>query len=187
VNEIQLIRAQLIAERNHASAVAAACAAAGSRREGLRGEFGRACVDYLVLILAWFEERDQRAADLARALRPGAKVAGAALEEALAQPGRSREALQRLERAVAAVGEGAAADASRSWQEFARYFNGAWSARRDAIDARLAEGLRAADWRAVAGVDADSILEERQHFARVRASVPPGVALAASATAPAAH
>jgi hypothetical protein len=177
MNEIQLIRGQLAAERRHASAVASACAAAA------HGEFAHACVEYLVRVLAWFEERDQRVADLARS-RPGEGLAGGAIEEALARPGTSREALERLERATAAGVQAAASDPSPLWQEFARYFDGAWSARRDAIDARLAEELGPAEWRAVAGIDADSILEERRSFARVRAALPAGVALQATMPPP---
>jgi hypothetical protein len=188
MNEVQLIRGQLAAERVHAGAVAAACATAArsTPEEPLRGEFGQACVEYLVRVLAWFEERDQRAGDLVRG-RSGAAAAGRALEEALSRPGRSRDALAKLERAVAAGSDTAAAEASGLWQDFARYFDGVWSARRDAIDARLAEELRPAQWRIVAGIDADSILEERRRFARVRATLPPGVALAASAVVPAAR
>lgn len=171
MNEIQLIRDQLASERAHASAVARACAVAA------RGEFAETCVEYLVRVLAWFEERDQRAGDLARS-RPAEPAAGGALAEALARPGRSREALEKLERAVAGGSRAAASDPSPLWQEFARYFDGVWSARRDAIDDRLAEELRPAEWRAVAGIDADSILEERRRFARVCAALPAGVALA---------
>jgi hypothetical protein len=182
MNEIQLIRGQLSAERMHASAVAGACAVAArsTREERFRGEFAQACVDYLVRVLAWFEERDQRAGDLARG-RPGEAASAGALEEALSRPGRSREALEKLERAVAAGSAAAAVDASGLWEDFARYFDGTWSARRDAIDARLAEVLRPVEWRIVAGIDADSILEERRRFARVRAALPAGVALGAPA------
>lgn len=187
MNEIQLIRSQLTAERIHASAVAGACAMAArsTHEKPLCGEFAQASVDYLVRVLAWFEERDQRAGDLARA-RPGEEAAARALEEALSRPGRSREALAKLERAVAARSEVTASEASALWQDFAHYFDSVWGARRDAIEARLAEELRPVEWRSVAGIDADSVLEERRRFARVRATLPAGVALAESAATPAA-
>jgi hypothetical protein len=187
MNEIQLIRNQLAAERQHASAVANACASALERAAtseltggSLLAEFQQACVDYLVCVLAWFEERDQRLSDFAHA-RPGPEdPARRTLEEVLARPGRSREALARLERAVAGATAGPRGrDLHESWQEFAQYFNGTWSARREAVDGLLAPNPRAADWRAVAGIDADSMLEERQRYARVCATLPPGVALAA--------
>jgi hypothetical protein len=53
-----------------------------------------------------------------------------------------------------------------------------WSARRDAIDALLAASPRTTDWRLIAGIDADSILEERQRYARVSAALPGGASLA---------
>ncbi len=189
MNEIQLIRNQLAAERQHASAVANACASASGHdapRE-LTGapqlaEFRQACVDYLVCVLAWFEERDQRLADFARARLASADPARHALEEVLARPGRSREALGKLEAAFAGASAQVAARASpASWQEFAEYFNGRWSVRRDALDGLLAPSARAADWRAVAGIDADSILQERERYARVCATLPPGITLPAAA------
>src|SRR5207302_6485204 len=72
-NEVELIRAQLTAERQHASTVANACATAFGRRNAVAlssgsslEEFQQACVDYLVRVLAWFEERDQRLRPVAR-------------------------------------------------------------------------------------------------------------------------
>jgi hypothetical protein len=180
MNEVQLIRSQLATERKHASAVANACADAleragtdASSGGSPLGEFRQACVDYLVCVLAWFEERDQRLADLLRASAPAADPTRAALQEVLSQPGRSREALERLAAAVAGTPR-------HGWLEFAQYFNGVWSARRDAVEGLLAASQRVADWRAIAGIDADSILEERQRYARVRAALPAGLTLPAS-------
>jgi hypothetical protein len=188
MDEIQLIRNQLAAERGHASAVANTCARVLERAGthelagGPLGQFRQACVDYLVCVLAWFEERDQRLSDFAHA--HAADAARGALEEALARRGRSREALEKLEKAVGGTGDAPAAQRTQQrWQEFAQYFNGVWSARRDAIDALLAAALRAPDWRAVADIDADSILEERRRYARVCAALPPGVSLAGSPAA----
>ena len=187
MNEIQLLRSQLATERAHLSAVANACASAlGSAAGPLVGgsplaQFLQVSVDYLVCVLAWFEERDQRLTDLARTLpeAPGRR----ALEEALARPGRSREALGKLEAACArslatvAAPEKAGDAAEHRWQEFARYFSGVWSVRRDALEALLAANPRPADWRAVCGIDADSILEERRRYAQVCARLPPGARL----------
>lgn len=179
MNELQLIRTQLALERAHASAVANACAmvlqsesAAGPASASL-GQFRRACADYLACVLAWFEERDQRLADLVRVRFGAADAARRAFEEALARPGRSREVLAKLEAACA--GTGAAAAARQAWREFGEYFNGTWSARRDALETLLASNTRAGDWRTLGGIDADSILEERRRFALVAAQVPPGV------------
>ena len=186
MNEIELIRSQLTAERQHAGAVANACVSAlqRARTNEVPGgpalaEFRQACVDYLACVLPWFEERDQRLADLARARLGAADPAGRALEEVLARPGRSREALQRLE-AACATGSASGRAVSDSWQDFAHYLASVWGARRDALDALLGARLRVTDWRSVSGIDADTILEERQRYARVCALLPSGVSLAAT-------
>lgn len=188
MNEIQLIRTQLTAEREHAAAVANACVSALQRAEGNRapgspapGEFRQACVDYLVCVLAWFEERDQRLADLAHARGGDADPGRRALEEVLARPGRSREALEKLEAACAAGGASARDTTLKErWQDFVRYFGSVWATRRDGLDALLASNAHVRDWRSVGGIDADSILEERQRYARVCALLPPGVSLTAA-------
>jgi hypothetical protein len=179
MNEIQLIRQQLESERQHASAVANACAqalASAAARQLQQGSplerFRQACVDYLVCVLAWFEERDQRLADYAQARLTAADPVPRRLEEVLAQAGRSREALERLEAAVASDGT------AERWQEFVQFFNGAWSARREALETLLAAHARTNDWRALSGIDADSILEERRRYAQVSARLPPGIELA---------
>jgi hypothetical protein len=180
MNEIQLIRNQLALERAHASAVANACATLLlPETSESEAQFRRACVEYLACVLAWFEERDQRLADLIQVRFGAADPARRAFEEALARRGRSRDALAKLEVACAgSAGSGAAA--AQAWRDFGEFFNGTWSARRDALDALLAANTRAGDWRAVAGIDADSILEERRRYALVAAQVPPGASLGAA-------
>src|SRR5258708_39576155 len=125
-NEIQHIREQLTAERQHASAVANACATAFARRNAVAlssgsslEEFRQACVDYLVCVLAWFEDRDQRLTDLWQArLAPG-DAARRALEDVLASPGRSREALGKLEAALACTcAPPPGGTGQRSWRGF---------------------------------------------------------------------
>ncbi len=190
MNEVQLIRNQLALERAHAAAVANGCASAlqgdagvGPASDALE-QFRRACVDYLACVLAWFEERDQRLTDLIAARFSATDPARRAFEEVLARGGRSRDALARLEAACTTGHAGAAPGAAarqQGWREFAGYFNGVWSTRRDALDALLSSNSRASDWRALGGIDADSILEERRRFAAVSAQVPPGVTLSAPA------
>jgi hypothetical protein len=181
MNEIQLIRNQLALERAHASAVANACATLlQPETSESEAHFRRACVEYLACVLAWFEERDQRLADLIKARFGAADPARRAFEEVLARRGRSRDALAKLE--VACAGSaGSGATAAQAWRDFGEFFNGTWSARRDALDTLLASNTRAGDWRAVAGIDADSILEERRRYALVAAQAPPGVSLGATA------
>jgi hypothetical protein len=131
-----------------------------------------------VCVLAWFEERDQRLTDLWDTRPTPADEGQRTLEAALASPGRSREALEKLEAALARMPAPAAdSRAQESWREFAQFFNSVWSARRDAIEAWLSANPRTTDWRVIAGIDADSILEERHRYARVRAALPAGAAL----------
>jgi hypothetical protein len=152
-SEIELIRTQLTLEAMHAAQAVAAGAAAGA------GERVRAAaVDYLAQVLAAFEERDQRVADLLHTR--DLKTRSGALSACLTLDGTGRETLKRLEAAVRAA-TGAA------WQEFARYFAQAWQARRAALDAALADSLAIGDWRRIAGLDSDSILAERRCYARL--------------------
>jgi hypothetical protein len=185
MNEIELIRGQLLTERLHATAVANACATALGRSELVAPttgspleEFRQACVEYLVCVLTWFEERDQRLIELWHArLAPGDSDRRA-LDDLLASRGRSREALEKLAAALASSAEPSAeADAHGSWEEFAQFFNGVWRARRDAIDALLRPNNRTIDWRHFGGIDADSILEERSRYARVHSTLPAGASL----------
>jgi len=110
VNEVQLIRNQLTAERNRAAELAAAIAAPGSVTPpgaiaasggGADSAFRQACVEYLVFVLTRFEERDQMLADLLRARFAQSDATRKALEAALARPGASREALTKLAAALA--------------------------------------------------------------------------------------
>jgi hypothetical protein len=180
MNEIALIRAQLATERAHASQVAQVLAAsAAGVRLAPDSPFQSAAVGYLVWVLAEFEERDQRLLDLARARADGQEPNRAGLEQAVAQPGRGREALALLEAAVAGDG-----DRRSHWQAFTQYFNEVWSARRARIEAQLENSAPVADWRAVSGIDADSIIEERRRYAAVRAALPNGITLPASGATP---
>jgi hypothetical protein len=167
VNEIQLIRAQLGTECLHTSAVASACAAAGSDAADLRA----AGADYLRHVLGSFQARDQRLGELLRA-RPGLVDEGErrGLEAALAQPGGSDEVLGKL-------------TATINWQALAQFIGTAWGGRRDAIDALMTTLTRPADWRAIAGIDADSILEERRRFERACAASAPDAPLPGSVAA----
>jgi hypothetical protein len=168
MNEVQLIRAQLSTERRHAAEVASALERAGTQAAqsgGALAEFRQACVDYLVWVLARFEERDQLFADLLHSRLAPEDAARRALDETLARSGKSREALAKLEAALAS----SPASADRTWRDFGEFFNAAWSPRRDAIDQLLERNARVGDWRVISGIDADSILEERTRHARVAA------------------
>lgn len=154
MNELELIRNQLGAERERVSEVARACAAAGAT-EALR----QVAVEYLVFVLTRFDERDRK-------LTEQRSARAAALDQAIAGSGSSREMLAKL--AAATSDDGAHAD---RWVAFAGLCEGPWRLRRDAIDALQQTNLRIADWRTVSCVDADSILEERTRYARVQAKL----------------
>jgi hypothetical protein len=173
MNELEIIRSQLTLEQSHAAEVANACAAPGAT-----ALFRETCVSYLVWVLARFEERDQSLSELLvarQSLANGNAAANARhLGSLVTRSGTSREALSRLEAALAA---GDSPAAGTGWREFARFFNSTWGPRRAALDAALAEHLSVADWRAVSAIDADAMLEERKRYARVVAQLPAGIEL----------
>jgi len=184
MNELEIIRSQLTVEQSHAADAANACAAvfgatgAAPAPSEATALFREACVSYLVWVLARFEERDQTLSELLAARQSPANGPAAAstrhLASLVSRSGTSREALARLEAALAA---GESAGARTGWQEFARFFNSAWAPRRAALEGALAEHLGIADWRAVCAIDADSIFDERRRYERVVAQVPAGVEL----------
>jgi hypothetical protein len=185
MNEIEIIRAQIVAEQSHAAEVGNACATVfGSEGAAAAASevalFREASMSYLVWVLARFEERDQTLSELLASRLPLASSAAAAslrhLGDLITRSGTSRDALSRLEAALAA---GESATARIGWQEFARFFNSAWGPRRAALDGALAEHLGVADLRVVCAIDADSILDERRRFGRVAAQLPAGTELRA--------
>lgn len=151
MNEIEVIRAQLGLETQHALAVARAAA-------GAEGNVRQACDAYLEWVLGVFAERERRLAELIDA-RPGApEPVRHALAAALGGPGSSTAALGTL--------RAARAD-SRAWGELAHFLEGDWQRRRSALDAALAPHRRIADWRSALGLSAAGILRERELYARV--------------------
>jgi hypothetical protein len=182
MNEVELIRAQLSLERQHAFDVARALSAAGSRTGASPDSwqsFRQSGVDYLVWILSRFEEREQTFHDLLRSRAGDDDSARRAVERALELPGTSREALAKLE---AALGSGSRTEVERvgRWTDFDQFLAGAWSVRRDQLDELFAQQAKVTDWRAVSGIDADSIFEERSRYAKVRAALPAGIQLPAA-------
>jgi hypothetical protein len=169
VNERDLIRNQLRGERNRVIEVALACAAPEATL-ALR----QVAVDYLVFVLTRFEERDQMLAEQYRARQPAADPLRRAVDEIVSRSGTSREALLKLEAALASRADSKAVDTRQNWASFGEFFEGPWRERRDAIDALQDRNGRLADWRAASFVDADSILEERTRYARVEPNLPRG-------------
>jgi hypothetical protein len=182
MNEVELIRAQLSLERQHAFDVARALAAAGARNGASPDSwqsFRQGSVDYLVWILSRFEQREQTFHDLLRERAGPDNFETRALERALNQPGTSREALTRLE---AALGSPSRTEVERiaRWTDFEQFLANVWSARRDALDELFGQQAKVTDWRAVSGIDADSIFDERSRYAKVRAVLPVGIELSAA-------
>jgi hypothetical protein len=174
MNEIELIRKQLSVERQHATAVAQACAstlAPGATAPTASIEPFRATgIEYLGWILARFEERDQVFHDVIRKRSATDDLHRQAVEAALSSPGSNREALTKLE---AALGGGADAHTTTlRWSEFLHFFTGPWSTRRDELDRLLRALAKVTDWRTVSAIDADSIVDERARWARVEATMP---------------
>jgi hypothetical protein len=183
MNEVELIRTQLATERRHAALIANACVSALEDPMQVLdtlalATFCQACVEYLAWVLTRFEQRDQVLLDLGYS-HPGGEDRRRALQDILGWPGKSREALTRLEAALDRISNDRSPGASPQgpWREFAQFFNGDWSARREAIDDLFGRGATVAEWRKMAGIDADSILDERNRFTRVQAAAPPGVQL----------
>lgn len=184
MNELEILRSQLVAEQSHAAEVANACAVASESTGAVAAPqeaialFREACVSYLVWVLARFEERDQTLSELlaSRQSNPNGTAAASTrhLASLIARSGTSREALSRLEAALAA---GESQTAGASWREFARFFNSAWAPRRAALERALAEHLGVADWRTVCAIDADSMVEERNRYTRIVAQLPAGIEL----------
>ena len=164
MNEIELIRRQLSVERQHATDVARACASALAVADA-SDAFRTASIEYLVWSLSRFEEREQVFHDLLRKRFPADDPDRRAVEAALASPGSSREALTRLEGALSGTG-------TDRWSEFLDFFTGAWSTRRDEIDRLFERHAKVPDWRTVSAIDADSIVDERNRYARVKATAP---------------
>jgi hypothetical protein len=184
MNEVELIRAQLSLERQHADAVShalSAAAAQGGERLASIGAFREASVDYLAWTLSRFEEREQVFHDLIRARFAVDTPDRRSAEEVFALPGTSREALAKLEVALTKGPESHPPPGASPWADFLRLFDGAWRARRDALDKLFTQHARIPDWRAMAAIDADSIFDERNRYARVRATLPSGIELPSTA------
>jgi hypothetical protein len=166
MNEIELIKGQLRVERQHAEAVARACAS------GLASDlaFRAAGIEYLAWILTRFEEREQVFHDLVRRRLATNDPHRLGVEVTLASPGSNREALAKLETALG-TGTDVHTSALR-WGEFLSFFCGPWVMRRDEIERLFQIQAKVTDWRTLSAIDADSIVAERTRWARVKATMP---------------
>ncbi|HYM29108.1 MAG TPA: hypothetical protein VET66_13235 [Steroidobacteraceae bacterium] len=154
MNEIEVIRAQLRLETEHALAAARAAIGTG-------GSLRPACEAYLEWVLRLFAERERRLTELTHAQSGAPEPLRRALAAVLGGPGSSSEALEALR----AAREGVA-----SWRELAGFLEGDWQRRRGELDAALGPHRRVADWRSALGLRAEGILRERELYARVAGS-----------------
>jgi hypothetical protein len=85
-------------------------------------------------------------------------------------------------RSVAPAGDSLAGRSVARWTDFLRFFSGVWSARRDEIDRLFERQAKVTDWRTVSDIDADSIVDERSRYARVKATLPAGIEMSSTAS-----
>ncbi len=156
MNEVQLLRAQLAAEREHLREVAALCAAR-RREDNISYDFIISCTEYLLFRLSKEHARGvalqnlQGVApeNLRRALIPVTAAIGELRAQSTAR-NVATDARQRLE-----LLDRCAALADQLIES------------RRALEALAESRYTVEDWRRVACIDADSILEERKLRAEV--------------------
>jgi hypothetical protein len=183
VNELEFIRRQVSTERSHMAAVRSACAAALAREDGATRDpaFLEACAEYLVFVVGRFNAQDQAHCDLLRPRLEAADAEGrATIDDLLQALAASREAIGRLATAVAAHGAGTLGDAPfvEALREYLGFYSRVLATRRHLIHHLFDRHYGIAEWRRASAVDADSILEERDRYARVADCLPEGLSLA---------
>jgi nucleotidyltransferase/DNA polymerase involved in DNA repair len=142
MNEIEIIRAQLQSERQHVAEISDAFTAALN------------------------DTPSSASAEFKQACAHYLEFAITRLE-----PDAGRDALAKLQAArnVSALSSLAS---DEHWRSFLQFFRGQWHAHADALDALFGRNISVKDWRIAAGIDADSIFEERRRYAKVKALRP---------------
>lgn len=169
MEELAILRGQVGTERRHLAAVRAACRAArpsGRKLDGA-GPFFTAARDYLLYITDRLHSQDLAHARLLRPRVAAGSEAAALLDDLEATLGELQTARQAL---------GDSRDPVNGVSAFLDFLEGVLGRRRHSLEPLFTEHYTIDDWRAASAVDADSILEERERFAAVRAALPPGVA-----------
>lgn len=171
MDELALLREQLALERDHRSAVRNAARAALEARydpEHLQA-FAVCALDYLLWSGSRGVEQDDSKLRLLRSRTPSS----AAIEHKLLDS----HAPFLEEPAKAVLQLKAEGDPVERLRAYLALPESAHSSGRPLPDGALERYLRIEDWRELAGIDADSILEERERFERLRAALPGGVSL----------
>lgn len=166
------------------AAVRSACATALEQSDAQPDmEFLGHCADYLVFIVARFNAQDGAHAGQIRArLGPDDDDGRKAIGELLGALQQSGEAIARLSASAAAWRGGLASDGAlvAALRDYLAFYASVLATRRHSLQPWFDAHYGIAEWRHAAGVDADSILEERERYARVADSLPEGLSLAPS-------
>lgn len=184
MNELEFLRQQIATERGHMAAVRSACATALEQSDAPPDlEFLGHCADYLVFIVARFNAQDRAHAEQIRPrLGAGDDAGRQAIDDLLGALEQSRAAIARLGTVVGDWRGGRAADAAlvAALREYLAFYASVLATRRHSLQPWFDAHYGIAEWRRAAGVDADSILEERERYGRVADSLPEGLSLAPS-------
>lgn len=163
MNELELLRGQLETEMRHFSAVLCACSEVLQKPGRGSEEFLRAGLEYL----AFAVERLQGDCDpgdpdpeLTQALRSAQAESGAPSVSGT-PPGSGTPPLSGAPPV-------SGAPAATHWQRFAALLERQLQTRQAAIQAARLRGATIAEWRAVARLDADSIVREREQYQLLR-------------------
>ena len=189
MNELEFIRRQVSIERSHMAAVRGACAAALAlpRDERPGTDFLQACAGYLVFAVGRFNTQDLAHCDRLRAHLPVDAAQDRAtlddLDRTLAASRKAIDALAAALRDREAAGDAGDDDAFvAALRGYLSFYSNVLAGRRHALQHLFEAHYAVADWRAASAVDADSILEERQRYARVADLLPDDISLAAGAS-----
>jgi hypothetical protein len=169
MNETQFLRSQLASEQRHLEAVLKACtdALASTSSDSPADTFLQTCVDYLTSSVRAFAARDRARLVLhygrSTPSDQDGHSASAQLEAAIASAvtlwsriGPERIDVKALRRATQALAQ--------------------WLSKREAAAECLdPSSYTVEQWRKVALIDAKSIVEERERYARVESALPLGV------------
>lgn len=166
------------------AAVRSACANALEQPDAQPDtEFLGHCADYLVFIVARFNAQDRAHAEQIRPrLGAGDDAGRKTIGELLAALDQSHVAIERLGTAVADWRGGRSGDAAlvAALRDYLAFYASVLATRRHSLQPWFDAHYGIGEWRRAAGVDADSIFEERERFARVADSLPDGLSLAPS-------
>lgn len=171
MDELALLREQLALERDHRSAVRhAARAALEARYDPEHLQLFAACaLDYLLWSGSRGVAQDGSKLRLLKARTPSSVSSDHALLDSHAST------LDEPARAVLQLK--ATGDPVERLRAYLALPESAQVSGRPLPDGALEHYLRIEDWRELAGIDADSILEERERFECLRRALPGGVSL----------